>query len=30
MHLSEGILSGPILLAGGVLAVAGTAIGLKK
>lgn len=30
MHISEGILSGPILLAGGVLAVAGTAIGLKK
>ncbi|MEN8256630.1 MAG: cobalt transporter CbiM [Thermodesulfobacteriota bacterium] len=30
MHLAEGILSGPILLGGGVLAVAGTAIGLKK
>jgi cobalt/nickel transport system permease protein len=30
MHISEGILSGPVLLAGGSLAVAGTAIGLKK
>ncbi len=30
MHLSEGILSGPILLSGGVLAVMGTAIGLRK
>ncbi|MDA3786018.1 MAG: energy-coupling factor ABC transporter permease, partial [Deltaproteobacteria bacterium] len=30
MHLAEGILSGPILLGGAVLAVAGTAIGLKK
>ncbi|MBU0680212.1 MAG: cobalt transporter CbiM [Proteobacteria bacterium] len=30
MHLSEGILSGPILLAGGVFAVMGTAIGLRK
>ncbi len=30
MHLSEGILSGPVLLAGGLLAVTGTAIGLKK
>ncbi len=30
MHFSEGILSGPILLSGGVLTVAGTAIGLRK
>lgn len=30
MHLSEGILAGPVLLSGGLLAVAGTAIGLKK
>lgn len=30
MHLSEGVLSGPVLLAGGVLTVAGTAVGLKK
>ncbi len=30
MHLAEGILSGPILLGGAVLAVAGTTIGLKK
>lgn len=30
MHLAEGILSGPILLGGAMLAVAGTAIGLKK
>ncbi len=30
MHLAEGILSGPILLSGGVLAIAGTAIGLKR
>lgn len=30
MHISEGVLSGPVLLAGGVLTVAGTAIGLKK
>jgi len=30
MHISEGILSGPVLISGGVLACAGTAIGLKK
>jgi cobalt/nickel transport system permease protein len=30
MHISEGILSGPVLISGGALAAAGTAIGLKK
>ena len=30
MHISEGILSGPVLISGVVLAAAGTAIGLKK
>ncbi|UCF91507.1 MAG: cobalt transporter CbiM [Desulfobacterales bacterium] len=30
MHISEGILSGPVLASGMVLAAAGTAIGLKK
>ena len=30
MHISEGVLSGPVLLSGAALAVAGTAIGLKK
>lgn len=30
MHISEGILSGPVLLSGGAIAVVGTAIGLKK
>lgn len=30
MHISEGVLSGPILSSGAVLAIAGTAIGLKK
>jgi cobalt/nickel transport system permease protein len=30
MHISEGVLSGPVLLTGGVLTVAGTALGLKK
>jgi cobalt/nickel transport system permease protein len=30
MHLSEGVLAGPVLLAGGLLAVAGTALGLTK
>ncbi len=30
MHISEGVLSGPVLLSGGVLAAVGTAIGLKK
>lgn len=29
MHLSEGILSGPVLLSGAVLAATGTAIGLR-
>jgi len=30
MHISEGILSGPVLAAGAAMAVAGTGIGLKK
>ena len=30
MHISEGVLSAPVLISGGVLAFAGTAIGLKK
>jgi cobalt/nickel transport system permease protein len=30
MHISEGVLSGPVLISGMVLAIAGTAIGLKK
>ena len=30
MHISEGVLSGPVLAAGVTLAVAGTAIGLRK
>ncbi len=30
MHISEGVLSGPVLISGMVLATAGTAIGLKK
>ena len=30
MHISEGILSAPVLISGGALAAAGTAIGLKK
>lgn len=30
MHISEGILSGPVLVTGMALAAAGTAIGLKK
>ncbi|MGB7919110.1 MAG: cobalt transporter CbiM [Desulfobacterales bacterium] len=30
MHISEGVLSAPVLISGGVFAVAGTAIGLKK
>ena len=29
MHISEGVLSGPVLVAGGVLTAAGTALGLK-
>ena len=30
MHISEGVLSGPVLISGGALAAAGTAIGLKN
>jgi cobalt/nickel transport system permease protein len=30
MHISEGVLSGPVLISGTALAAAGTAIGLKK
>ena len=30
MHISEGVLSGVVLISGGVLAAAGTAVGLKK
>ena len=30
MHISEGVLSGPVLLGGGALAAAGTAVGLKN
>jgi cobalt/nickel transport system permease protein len=30
VHISEGVLSAPVLASGGVLAAAGTAIGLKK
>ena len=30
MHISEGVLSGPVLVTGAALAAAGTAIGLKK
>jgi len=30
MHISEGVLSAPVLLSGGALTVVGTAIGLKK
>jgi cobalt/nickel transport system permease protein len=30
MHISEGVLSGPVFLTGGVLAAVGTAVGLKK
>jgi cobalt/nickel transport system permease protein len=30
MHISEGVLSGPVLISGIVLAAAGTAMGLKK
>ncbi len=30
MHISEGVLSGQVMAAGGVLAFAGTAVGLKK
>ena len=30
MHISEGVLSAPVLVSGAVLATAGTAVGLKK
>jgi cobalt/nickel transport system permease protein len=30
MHISEGVLSGPVLAAGASIAIAGTIIGLKK
>ena len=30
MHISEGVLSGPVLISGGALAAVGTAIGLRK
>jgi cobalt/nickel transport system permease protein len=30
MHISEGVLSGPVLISGAALALAGTGIGLKK
>ncbi|MFZ0133638.1 MAG: cobalt transporter CbiM [Desulfobacterales bacterium] len=30
MHISEGVLSAPVLISGGILAAVGTAIGLKK
>jgi cobalt/nickel transport system permease protein len=30
MHISEGVLSGPVLISGAALAAAGTAIGLKR
>ena len=30
MHISEGVLSAPVLISGAALAVAGTAVGLKK
>jgi cobalt/nickel transport system permease protein len=30
MHISEGVLSGPVLVAGAAVALTGTAIGLKK
>ena len=30
MHISEGVLSGPVLISGAALAAAGTGIGLKK
>jgi len=30
MHISEGVLSGPVLISGMALAAAGTAVGLKK
>ncbi|PIP07111.1 MAG: cobalamin biosynthesis protein CbiM, partial [Syntrophobacterales bacterium CG23_combo_of_CG06-09_8_20_14_all_48_27] len=30
MHISEGVLSAPVLVAGALLTVGGTALGLKK
>jgi len=30
MHISEGVLNGPVLITGAVVALAGTAVGLKK
>lgn len=30
MHISEGVLSGPVLISGAAMAIAGTGIGLKK
>jgi cobalt/nickel transport system permease protein len=30
MHISEGVLSGPVLVSGAAFAIAGTAVGLKK
>lgn len=30
MHISEGVLSGPVLLSGGMATIIGTAIGMKK
>lgn len=30
MHISEGVLSGPVLIAGAAVALAGTTVGLKK
>lgn len=30
MHVSEGVLSGPVLVSGAILAAAGTAVGLRK
>lgn len=30
MHISEGVLNGPVLVAGAALALAGTAVGLKR
>jgi cobalt/nickel transport system permease protein len=30
MHISEGVLSGPVLLSGAAMAAAGTAVGLKR
>jgi cobalt/nickel transport system permease protein len=30
MHISEGVLSAPVLVTGAALTVAGTAVGLRK